>query len=209
MRIAATSLAVAGSLGLAACAVEPPAGPSIAAMPGAGKTYEQFQADNARCQQAGAQAAGPMTPGQAANQSAVGSAAVGTALGAATGALIGSTAGAVGAGAAIGAGAGLLAGSAVGANNAQASAGSIQRAYDIAYAQCMTAAGEKVPDLTAGPPPAGYPYPGTVLCLLRSAGGGGLRLGLGRRLLAPLALGAPASPGRPAQATAGVRRPPP
>jgi outer membrane lipoprotein SlyB len=157
MRFIATLLAVAGSLGLAACAVQPPEGPSFAAMPGNGKTYDQFQQDNARCQQNARYATGPVTPTQAANQSAVGSAVAGTALGAAAGALVGSTAGAVGTGAAVGAGVGLLAGSAIGASNAQASSASLQRTYDINYAQCMAAAGEKVPDLTAGP--AAYPAP--------------------------------------------------
>jgi hypothetical protein len=155
MRFVAASLVVAGAIGLSACAVQPPEGPQVAAMPGPGKSYEQFQADNARCQQAGSQAAGPLTPGQAATQSGVGSAVLGTALGAGAGALIGSAAGAVGAGAAIGAGAGLLAGSAIGASNAQASAASLQHAYDVAYVQCMSAAGEKVPDPSATP--AGYP----------------------------------------------------
>ncbi len=155
MRTYATLLALTGALGLGACAVQPPEGPRVAAMPGPGKTYEQFQADNMRCQQAGAQAAGPLTPAQAATQSGVGTAAAGTALGAAAGALIGSTAGAVGAGAAIGAGAGLLAGSAVGAGNAQQSAAALQHAYDVAYVQCMSAAGESVPNIAARP--AGYP----------------------------------------------------
>lgn len=162
MRLVATSLAVAGSLGLAACVVQPPAGPSFAAMPGNGKTYEQFQADNARCQQVAMAANGQMTPAQGGAQSAVGSAVVGTALGAGAGALIGSTVGAVGAGAAIGAGAGLLAGSAVGANTAQASSASLQRNYDIVYAQCMSAAGESVPNMGGGAaayPTGGYPYP--------------------------------------------------
>ena len=119
MRNVATSLTVAGLLGLTGCVVQPPPRPSFAAMPGPGKTYEQFLADDARCQQTEAQATGPTTPGQAATQSGVGSAVAGTALGAAAGALIGSAAGAVGAGAAIGAGAGLLAGSAIGADAAQ------------------------------------------------------------------------------------------
>jgi hypothetical protein len=160
MRFVATSLVVGGAIGLTACAVQPPAGPQVAAMPGPGKSYDQFQADNARCQQAGAQAAGPLTPGEAANQSAVGSAVLGTALGAGAGALIGSAAGAVGAGAAIGAGVGLLAGSAAGAGNAQVSAASLQRAYDVAYVQCMAAAGEKVPDPGSIPgisPAGAYP----------------------------------------------------
>ena len=158
MRHIAASLAVASTIGLAACVAQPPPGPSFAAMPGPGKTFEQFQADNVRCQQAGSQAAGPLTPTQGAAQSAVGSAALGTVLGAGAGALIGSTAGAVGAGAAIGAGAGLLAGSAIGAGAAQQSAAQLQHAYDITYVQCMSAAGEKVPDVAAGGyQPGGYP----------------------------------------------------
>ena len=155
MRVVAASLAVVGLLGLAACAVQPPEGPRVAAMPGPGKSLEQFQADNARCQQVGAQAAGPLTPGQAATQSGVGSAVAGTALGAGAGALLGSAAGAVGGGAAIGAGVGLLAGSVLGTAAAQQSAAVLQHAYDVAYTQCMSAAGHKVPDLTAMP--AGYP----------------------------------------------------
>jgi uncharacterized protein YcfJ len=155
MRIVAASLVVAGSLGLAACAVQPPEGPTVAAMPGHGKTFEQFQADNERCQQVAAQAAGPLTPSQAATQSGVGSAVAGTALGAGAGALVGAAAGGAGVGAAAGAGVGLLAGSAIGANAAQQSAASLQRAYDTAYIQCMSAAGNKVPDLATRP--AGYP----------------------------------------------------
>ena len=149
-------VALAGVLGVAACAVAPPAGPSFAAMPGNGKSFEQFQGDDARCRQTAAQANGNVTPGQAATQSGVGSAIVGTAIGAGAGALLGSAAGAVGAGAAIGAGAGLLAGSAIGAGNAQASAAGLQRTYDVVYAQCMAAAGNKLPDATAAAP-AGYP----------------------------------------------------
>jgi hypothetical protein len=153
------SLAAVGTLALSACVVQPPPGPSFAAMPGDGKSYDQFRQDDARCQAAGRQAAGPVSPGQAATQSAVGSAVIGTALGAAAGAAIGSAAGAVGAGAAIGGGVGLLAGSAAGANNAQASAAGLQRAYDVAYAQCMAAAGEKVPDVNGGAAAYGG-YPG-------------------------------------------------
>ncbi len=155
MRVVAKSLMILGTLGISACAVQPPTGPQVVAMPGPGKSLDQFQGDDERCRVSGAQAAGPLTPSEGANQSGVGSAVAGTALGAAAGALLGSTGGAVGAGAAIGAGAGLLAGSAVGANAAQESGASIQRVYDVAYVQCMSAAGEKVPDLTAQY--AGYP----------------------------------------------------
>jgi hypothetical protein len=106
-----------------------------------------------------------VAPGQAAAQSGVASAAVGTGLGAAVGALAGAAAGAPGLGAAAGAGAGLLLGSAAGANAAQASAANVQRGYDIAYAQCMAAAGESVPHPNANYAPAvyGYAYPPPVV----------------------------------------------
>ncbi len=163
MSPARASLALILPLSLAACAVAPPSGPSLYAMPAKGKDLAQFQNEDVGCRNY-AQSSIGITPGQAANQSAVGSAAVGTALGAAAGALLGSAGGAAGAGAAIGAGAGLLTGSAVGANNAQASSGSLQGRYDVAYAQCMTSAGNTVqapqPAITAYSVPAyGYSAP--------------------------------------------------
>ena len=152
MRVVAVSLAVAGTLGLAACAVQPPEGPAVAAMPGPGKTYEQFQADNARCQEEAAKAAGPLTPAQAATESGVGSAAAGTVLGAGRwcAARRGGRSGRRRA-RRLGAGVGLLAGTAAGASAAQQSAAEAQRRYDITYIQCMKAAGNEVPDLTALP----------------------------------------------------------
>ena len=139
-----------------ACAVPPPAGPSVMALPGQGKNFEAFQQDDVACRQYAWQQTGGAAPGAAASQSAVGSAVVGTALGAAAGAAIGAASGAAGAGAAIGAGAGLLAGSAVGANNAAATYGGVQQLYDISYTQCMTAQGNTV---QAPPTYAAYPYP--------------------------------------------------
>lgn len=144
-------------LALSACAVPPPAGPSVMALPGQGKDFAAFQQDDITCRQYAVQQTGGASPGVAATNSAVGSAAVGTALGAAAGAAIGAAAGAAGPGAAIGAGAGLLAGSAIGSNNAAAAYGGVQQLYDVSYTQCMTAHGD-----TVQPPPsayAGYPYP--------------------------------------------------
>ena len=142
---------------LGACAVPPPAGPSVMALPGQGKDFSAFQQDDITCRQYAAQQTGGVPPSVAATNSGVGSAAVGTALGAAAGALIGAGAGAAGPGAAIGAGAGLLAGSAVGANNAAAAYGGVQQTYDASYAQCITAHGDNVqlPAVAY----AGYPYP--------------------------------------------------
>jgi Glycine-zipper domain len=97
------------------CAYNGPAAPSFAAMPGRGKSYEAFQADNQYCQSSAQQAIAYQSPGAAANDAAVGSAAAGTALGALAGAAIGSLSGHAGTGAALGAGTGLVAGSAVGA----------------------------------------------------------------------------------------------
>ncbi len=129
----------AAALALCACAAVPPSGPSVMVLPGDGKTFDQFRADDYECRQfAGGQ--GGATPQQASVDSGVKSAAVGTAIGAVAGALIG---GHQGAGA--GAGAGLLIGSVAGAGAAERSAYTLQQRYDMAYVQCMYAKGDKVP----------------------------------------------------------------
>lgn len=150
----ATALLVA-ALALSACAVAPPSGPSVMALPAQGKSFEQFQQDDATCQQYASARIGYGTPQQAANESGVGSAAVGTVVGAAAGALIGAAAGNPAAGAAIGGGSGLLVGSAAGVSNAYASGAALQQRYDMAYIQCMSAKGESVP--MAQNAPASYP----------------------------------------------------
>src|ERR1700761_3218795 len=128
------------SLGmLGGCAVVPQ-GPSVMALPGTGKTFDQFRADDNSCRQFAYQQVGGDSTNQAVSNSAVGSAVVGTALGAAAGAAFGG-----GSGAAIGAGAGLLTGSAFGVGASQASGYNVQQRYDYAYLQCMYAAGDKVP----------------------------------------------------------------
>ncbi|KWF28589.1 hypothetical protein WL88_21665 [Burkholderia diffusa] len=136
LRVAA-ALLLAGLLG--ACAYMP-AGPTVMALPGTGKSFDQFRADDANCRQYAFQQSGGVSAGQASAASAVGSAAVGTAIGAAAGAAFNG-----GTGAAVGAGAGLLAGSVVGAGAAQGSAYDIQRRYDYGYLQCMYATGNRVP----------------------------------------------------------------
>jgi hypothetical protein len=157
---------VLGALTLGACAVAPPSGPTIVALPAQGKTFEAFQQDDASCRQYAAQTTGGVAPAQAANDSFADSAAAGTVLGAAAGAAIGAATGGPAAGAAIGAATGLLFGSASGASAAGYSAAALQRSYDIAYVQCMSAKGESVPtatSLAALYPPGGYyaayPYP--------------------------------------------------
>ncbi len=163
MRRIMSFAALVAPLALAACAVAPPAGPTVLAMPGQGKSFEAFQQDDAVCRGWAAQQTGGAQPAQAATDSAVGSAVIGTALGAAAGAALGSVGGAAGAGAAIGGATGLLMGSAVGASNAQAAAGNIQYRYDAAYAQCMAAKGDGVqvpqPGYAAGYGYPGYAYP--------------------------------------------------
>ncbi len=155
-------LALAPMLGLGACTVAPPTGPSITALPGPGKSYPQFQNDDQRCQQyasyrmsnAGQQAA-------AAGQNANGTAVAGTLIGAAAGAVLGAVGGNAGAGAAIGAGAGLLGGASVAGGQAQNAADSLQGRYDRIYAQCMVGNGE-VLQQPPGPPAVVYAAPPPV-----------------------------------------------
>lgn len=145
---------------LGACAVVPPAGPTVLALPPEGKDLALFQQDDGTCRGYAQQQIGYGSPQQAADQSAIGSAAVGTVVGAAAGAAIGAAAGSAGTGAAIGAGTGLLAGSAVGVGNASASAAGLQQRYDTAYAQCMASRGDRVQGfpIAGAYGPYGYPY---------------------------------------------------
>lgn len=89
---------------LGAC-VSIPSGPSVMALPGSGKTFDQFRNDDFYCKQYASEQVSGVTPNQASISSGLGSAAVGTGLGAAAGAALGG-----GTGAAIGAGSGLLGG---------------------------------------------------------------------------------------------------
>ncbi len=143
----------AGVLALAGCAVAQPSGPEVVALPGSGKTYEQFTAEDTTCKQAAMAQVGPGPSQEQTTNATVGSAVLGTAIGAAAGAAIGSAGGAVGGGAAVGGALGLLAGSSIGGANAQATAGQLQQHYDIAYTQCMVAKGNTVQQ---APQYAGY-----------------------------------------------------
>jgi hypothetical protein len=127
-------------------------------MPGQGKTFQQFQAEDANCRNF-AQSRIGITPAQAATNSAVGSAALGTAEGAAIGALAGAAGGNAGLGAAAGAGAGLLLGSAAGAGASQQSYAWTQHTYDVVYVQCMMASGNQAPQASAAPGYPGYNSP--------------------------------------------------
>jgi len=140
-------------------------------LPGSGKSFDQFRADDLECRNYALASVGGKTPGQVAEQSGVKSAVVGTAIGAAAGAALGGHEGA-----GVGAGTGLLIGGLAGTGSAQASGYGLQRRYDVSYVQCMYSMGHQVPvsghtyrptrspyyaPLPPGvpPPPPGYPPP--------------------------------------------------
>ena len=170
MKSSTFSLAAALPLLLLTGCVSVPTGPSVMALPGTGKSFDQFRSDDAECRQYALYQIGGGDANQAAVDAEVRSAALGTVVGAVAGAAIG---GHQGAGA--GAGTGLLVGSMAGAGAAQNSAYGTQRNYDHAYIQCMYAKGEQVPVSgvqghsrvqTPGdaaypppPPPSGYAPP--------------------------------------------------
>jgi OmpA family protein len=121
-----------------------PTGPSVMVLPGSGKTFEQFQTDDAVCRQWSAQQVGTTTD-RVGSQSTVTGAVIGTVAGAAAGAAIGAAAGNPGIGAAVGAGVGGLGGTAVGAGRAEAAGATVQRRYDVTYMQCMYTKGNQIP----------------------------------------------------------------
>lgn len=112
-------------------------------LPGPGKSFEQFQREDADCKWWASQQSG-LPAQEAVNQNTVSGAVVGTLLGAGLGAAIGAAGGNPGRGAAIGAASGLLGGTISGASAGQAYAWEAQRRYDIAYQQCMYARGNQV-----------------------------------------------------------------
>ncbi|HET6182796.1 MAG TPA: YMGG-like glycine zipper-containing protein [Acetobacteraceae bacterium] len=154
-RLMAGGGAAAAALLLAGCAVQPPTGPTVMALPAPGKSLQAFQQDDAACRYfAQQQTAYPAAVAGANNPTANG-AVLGTLAGAALGAGLGAVAGNAGAGAAIGGATGLLGGSAIGSNRAAASQYSLQQQYNIAYTQCMYSRGNSVRS-----PPPGYSFDG-------------------------------------------------
>ncbi len=129
---------------LTACA-SIPSGPSVMALPGSGKNFDQFRNDDYQCKQFAYEQVGGVTPNQSALASGATTAAIGTGLGAAAGALIGLGSGHAGYGAAVGAGSGLIAGGLIGTGNARVSGRMSQHRYDNSYVQCMYAQGHRVP----------------------------------------------------------------
>ena len=128
---------------LSACATVPN-GPSVMALPGTGKSFDQFQTDDVVCRDWASREAGT-TPQRMAGVDTAEGAGIGTLIGAGLGAAIGAAAGNPGLGAAVGAGGGLLSGTVFGTRKGQAAGGEVQHRYDIAYTQCMYAKGNHVP----------------------------------------------------------------
>jgi hypothetical protein len=124
---------------LAAC-TSIPSGPSAMALPGSGKSFERFRADDFDCQQFAANRVGGKTSDQVAAEAGVNSALVGAAIGALAGAAVDG-----GQGAAVGAGVGGATGAVAGTGAAAASSYELQQRFDNAYLQCMYAKGHKVP----------------------------------------------------------------
>ena len=159
------------SIALVVACTTIPTGPSVMALPGTGKNFDQFRADDAECRAYAQYQIGGTTAQDSAVDSGVKSAVVGTAVGALAGAAMGG--GHQGAG--VGAGTGLIVGSMAGSGASQASGRSAQQRYDHGYVQCMYARGQKVPVSgqlgsaamrpqyapapSNAPPPAGYVEP--------------------------------------------------
>jgi hypothetical protein len=163
------SSSVAVLLLLGACTTIPN-GPGVMVLPGTGKSFDQFRADDVDCRQFASSQIGGATASSAATDSGVRSAALGTLLGAAAGAAINGSHGA-----GVGAGTGLVMGGLSGAGAADVSGRDLQRRYDFGYQQCMYAKGHRVPMVgrfapdqprqsnyygrLPPPPPAGMPPP--------------------------------------------------
>lgn len=149
LNIGKRTVALLALLALSGCATLP-TGPSVMVLPGAGKTIDEFQAEDASCRQWASQQIG-ISAQDVANQNTATGAIVGTTIGAGLGAAIGAASGNPGAGAAIGAGSGLLLGTAEGANAGQVAGQEAQRRYDNAYMQCMYASGNQLPKVDRAP----------------------------------------------------------
>ena len=166
MKIASLGALLLAVLLTSGC-VSMPSGPGVMVLPGSGKNFDQFRADDMDCRQFASNQVGGTTAENAQADSAVKSAAVGTAVGALAGAIVGGR-GSV----AAGAGTGLLIGGVTGAGAGNSSGRGLQQRYDIGYTQCMYAKGHKIPttgryensprpiaSTYAPPPPSAAPPP--------------------------------------------------
>ncbi|MHB8744552.1 MAG: hypothetical protein ACYC9L_15720 [Sulfuricaulis sp.] len=162
MKISKSVLGVALTVALAGCA-SVPVGPTINVMPGPGKPFDQFNADNAVCREYASQQLGA-NPNEVARNQVLTGALAGATLGAVSGEIMGH--GRSGAPQSM-AGIGLLMGSAVGAGAAGESSDNLQHRYNLAYAQCMYSKGNQVPgygyaapaQYSLPPPPPPPPRP--------------------------------------------------
>ncbi len=141
---------VAGLVALSGCA-QTPQGPQVQVYPGPNKPFASYQADDANCRGYASQRVAGQ-PGSA-NSRAVGGAVLSTAIGAGLGAIVGG-----GRGAAVGAGIGAGFGTAANAGESNVAQGGIQAQYDNAYAACMVAQGNRVPQTYGYAVPV-YPRP--------------------------------------------------
>jgi hypothetical protein len=132
--------AAAGALLLLGGCVSIPSGPSVMVLPGSGKNFDQFRADDMECRQFASSQVGGSTPDNAAAGSVAQSAALGTLVGAAAGAIAGGHSNV-----AAGAATGLFFGTAMGAAAGTNSQYTLQQRYDIGYTQCMYTKGHQVP----------------------------------------------------------------
>ncbi len=143
---------------LAGC-VSVPSGPSVLVLPGTGKNFDQFRADDFECRQYASSQVGGTNPNEIAGESVAKSAALGTVVGAAAGAAVGGQRGA-----SVGAGTGLAAGTIAGTSAGSSSSYALQQRYDYAFEQCMYAKGHKIPvaggfESVPSPPRGTYPPP--------------------------------------------------
>ena len=146
MKRAASGVGLATAFLLSACATAP-TGPSVMVLPGSGRSFSQFQADDALCRQWAAQQTG-FDPSQPVEQSVPRHSAMrGAARGAALGAVGGAIGGDAGKGAAVGAAVGGL-GTVMRdrrANEEQQQAYSAStQSYDRAYGACLRGRGYTV-----------------------------------------------------------------
>ena len=151
MQTARAALALLIPLSLGACAVAPPTGPSVLALPAKGKDMQTFQAEDYNCRNYAQAQIGGNTPANAANQSAVGSAALGTALGAGAGALLGRSAGPWARVRRSAPAPGCWPARRSARAMRRFRARSLQQRYDMAYTQCIASTGNSV---QAAPGPA-------------------------------------------------------
>ena len=130
-------IALAGSLALSLSGCTEIA-PTAQILPGPGKTFEQFTADQQACESSTDVQMKPYADRSTERQ--LGALALGTVLGAGLGAAIGG-----GNGAGIGAAAGAIGGTAVGADQGSSDIQRLQLMYDNYYTACMVTRGNRPP----------------------------------------------------------------